>query len=571
MAVDTSNDGLRVPFGLRQGRLYPPQGTERGLACECVCPGCGSALIANQGERKRPYFSHHQSRECLGGYESAVHLMAKQIIDDRRYIVIPEFRHSIGRKMPTGDVLSEEVVVPGRRLEFVDVRVEQTVDGLRPDVIGVTSDGIEILIEVYVTHAVTGDKRERFAKKNLVELDLSMLPQDLVANEKLFAEEVLSGARREWIACQLYREEIKAAHQTLQEKVRRFITDHRASVEQAKTERQQRRLAEQAAEKKKVEIEGHKSRLRERYSRQLEKLQTQTSDQQRQDPRLDSGTLQAIAQRLGRDELPAALAHEQNGDWIFRVHRTVWQAFIYERFIQGNSRNSLRTNDVKRAVVREFGLVEWIAELINLKHQHKVQGCNRGQWYGKKGVWFFTDAENRMIPSPYLLVLNHLKRLAHEGLLTLEHRGGDSFTVKFDSFAALEGYRAEQAEKARLVELERQKAALELRKPVRAEPEWLRLAEIERRKKYTEDNEKRIAHLVALVDTLFVKKGVRDVKRCNHCSHFQELTDGDSCKECNCSKLWDIELTSSYLETLPHRLRCLRLFPPMGAGQKEHG
>ena len=41
MAVDTSNDGLRVPFGLRQGRLYPPQGTERGLACECVCPGCG--------------------------------------------------------------------------------------------------------------------------------------------------------------------------------------------------------------------------------------------------------------------------------------------------------------------------------------------------------------------------------------------------------------------------------------------------------------------------------------------------------------------------------------------------
>ena len=317
MAVDTSNDGLRVPFGLRHGRLYPPQGTKRGLACECVCPGCGSALIANQGERKRPYFSRHQSRECLGGYESAVHLMAKQIIDDRRYIVIPEFRHSIGKKMPTGDVLSEEIVVPGRRLEFVDVRLEQTVDGLRPDVIGVTSDGIEILIEVYVTHAVTGDKRERFSQKNLVELDLSMLPQDLVVNEHLFAEKVLSEARREWISCQLYREEIKAAHQALHEKVKRFITDHRASVEQAEIERQQRRLAEQAAEKRKVEIESRKSQLREKYSRKLEQLQTQTSDQQRQEPRLDSGTLQAIAQRLRLDVLPAALAHEQNGDCDF--------------------------------------------------------------------------------------------------------------------------------------------------------------------------------------------------------------------------------------------------------------
>ncbi len=563
MAVDTSNNGLRVPFGLRQGRLYPPQGTDRGLACECVCPGCGSALIANQGERKRPYFSHYQSRECAGGYESAVHLMAKQIIDDRRYIVIPEFRQIMRRKMPTGDVLSEEVVVPGHRLDFSDVHVEQTVDGLRPDVIGVTSDGTEILIEVYVTHAVTDDKRERLAKKNLIELNLSVLPQDLVADDKLFAEEVLSGAGREWISCQLYREEIKIAHQALQEKVKRFITDHRVRAEQAKTELRQRRLAEKAAEKKKVEIEARKSQLREQYSRHLEQLQTQTFDQERQERGQDNGTLQAIAPRLQCSELPAALAHEQNGDWIFRVHRTVWQAFIYERFIQGNPRNSLRANDVKRAVVREFGLVEWIAELISLKHQHKVQGCRRGQWYGKKGVWFFTDAENRMIPSPYLLVLNHLKRLAHEGLLTLEHRGGDSFTVKFDSFAALEGYKAEQSERARLVELDREKAVIEVRKPF--QPEWLRLAEIERRQKYTEDNEKRIKHLVALVNSLFVKKGVRDVKRCNNCSHFQELNDGDACVECNCLKLWDIELTSSYLETLPHRLRCLRLFPPTEA------
>lgn len=568
MAADTnnSNSGLRVPFGLKHGRLYPPQETDRGLACGCVCPGCGSALIANQGKHKRPYFSHYQTRECAGGYESAVHLMAKQIIEDRKYIVVPSYQKTLIRKMPTGEVMKQYVSVRSQRLEFVDVRLEKTVDGLRPDVIGVTNDGAEVFIEVYVTHAVTDDKRERFAKKSLVELDLSMLPQELVADEALFAEEVLSGAGREWISCQLYREEIKAARQSLQESVKRFITEHRARIEHARIERQaeadrlarerqQRLLAEQAAEKKRIKIADQKSQLREQYSRHLEQLHNKTFDVSRQDQGLDLGGAQSIAQRVEYVKLPTELVYEQSGDWIFKTHRAVWQAFIYERFIQGQPRNILRTNDVKRAVVREFGVLEWVSELINLKYQHKVQGRSRGQWYGNKGVWFFTDSENRMIPSPYLLVLNYLKMLANERLLTLEHSDRDSFAVRFDTFTALERHKAEVAEKKRLAELEQQKR-------VEAELEQLRQAEIERQQKYTEDTKKRIAFLIALVDYLYVKKGVRNVKRCNLCSHFQEPNDGDLCLGCSCSKLWDVTLSISYLETLPHRLRSLRLFPP---------
>lgn len=567
MAVDTNTNELRVPFGLKQGRLYSPQDVDRGLSCECECPGCGSALIANQGKHKRPYFSHYQSRECAGGYESAVHLMAKQIIKDRRYIVVPEFRQSIRKKMPTGDELSEEVVVPNKRLEFIDVRVEQTVDGLRPDVISMTSDGVEILIEVYVTHAVTDDKREKFTKKNLIELDLSMLPQDLVADEKLFAEEVLSKAGREWISCQLYREEIKASHRTLQEKVNRFITDHRTKVQQAKIERQaeaerlkeeqQRlRLAEQVTEHKKVKIADLKSQLRKDYSGHLAQLQSKTFYQGRQDQMLDLERIQAIAQDLECMELPAAVAHEQKGDWIFKTHRTIWQAFVYDRFIKGQPRIILRANDVQRAIVREFGVLEWINELINLKYQHKAQGRSRGQWYANKGVWFFTDRENLMIPSPYLLVLNYLKMLANDGMLTLQHPSRDSFVVKFDSFSALEDYKAQQAEQARLAEKL-------LQKKHEAELERQQQAKIKREQKYSEDTKIRIDYLIARVSDLYFKKCVRDVRRCCHCSNFQELTAGHLCLECNCSKLFDVTLSIQYLKELPHRLRSLRLFPPI--------
>jgi len=567
MVADTNNNGLRVPFGLKQRRLYRPQDTDRGLACECACPGCGSALVANQGDFKRPYFSHYQSGECTGGYESAVHLMAKQVIEDSKYIMVPEYRRILQRTLPTGDVLSEEIVIPGEKLVFVDVYVEQTLDGLRPDVVGVTDDGTRVLIEVYVTHAVTNDKRERFAGKNLIELDLSLLSQDMVANELLFAEEVLSGADREWISCQLYRDQIKAARQALRESVKRFITEYRARVEQAKIERQaeaerlilerqQCRLAEQAAEKKKIEIADRKSQLREQYSYYLEQLQSQTFDEESHDQGLEIGAKQAIAQRLGCVGLPAELTYAQKEDWIFKTHRTVWQAFIYERFIQGQPRNILRANDIKRAVVREFGVLGWINELINLKYQHKVQGRSRGQWYGTKGVWFFSDNENRMIPSPYLLVLNYLKILANnEGLLALEHPDRDSFEVRFDSFAALESHKVELARKKRLAKLERQQAAFEHEKTA-----------LECRQKCAEDNEKRIAFLIAMVDSQYVKKGVRDVRRCSHCSHFQEPSDGDSCIECHHSKLSEVTLSTSYLQTLPHRLQCLRLFPPTPIG-----
>lgn len=551
MAVDTNTKGLRVPFGLKQGRLYPPQMTDRGLACECVCPGCGSALIANQGIHRRPYFSHHQSQECVHGYESAAHMMAKQIIQVSKYIVVPEYSKTIQRKMPTGDILSETIFIPSTRVDFVDIQVEQTLDGLRPDVIGMTSNGVEILIEVYVTHAVTDDKRERFSKKNLIELDLRLLQPDLVADETLFAEKVLSGADREWISCHLYREEIKIARHTLRENVRRFINEHRTRIEQANIER----LAAIERSKQKAQIDERRSQLREKNSHLLDRLKTQALNHGHNDQGLEMEKVRAIAQQLGVVELPTLLSYKQKEDWIFKAHRSIWQAFVYEKFIQGKPLITLYANDVKRAVVREFGMLEWIQELINLKYQQKVQGSNRGQWYGKKGVWFFTDAENRMIPSPYLLILNYLKRLTHEGMLTLKHPDSDSFTVKFDSFSALASYRAEQTAQARLIEQERQKTVI-------AENERLRQADIDRRKKYAEDSEKRIVQLIALAECLLATKGERDVNMCNQCSHIQEKVDGDFCLECTLSQLFEVNLTFLFLKQLPHRLRSLRLFPP---------
>ena len=363
MDKDSNDNGLRVPFGLKNGKLYRPEETDRGLACSCICPGCGSVLISNQGKFRQEYFSHYQSSECAGGYESAIHLMAKQIIDDHKWFVIPEYSKTLSRRMPTDRVLKEHVRAQSKRLDFQVVQVEKTVDGLRPDVIGVTQDGIELFIEVYVTHAVSDDKRERYKNKNLIELDLSALSRGIISDEKLFTEAVLSGADRHWIACQLYRGEVKAAHKSLKAKVKQYISEHRVRVEEVKA-----------------------------FVNDLE-----------------------------------------------QVRRKVQQA----------------------AIEKEPKLTAQVTEIQN----------------------------------------------------------------------------AEQPEKKQKQYDQRYEVAL------RSKNQWHR------------DKQSRIEYLVSVAATLYFRRGLSEVKKCNTCSHFQEISDGDICLECDRSTLRDVRLTPSYIGNLRKMLQ----------------
>ncbi len=522
MTTETYIRGLRVPFGLKDGRLYTARDTERGLACGCRCPDCGCQLIANKGEHKRDYFSHYQSRECAGGYESAIHLMAKQIIEDKKYIFVPEYHKTLERTMDTGEILKQDVSIPGHRLEFVDVFLEKRVDGLRPDVIGVTSDGIEVFIEVLFTHAVTDNKRELFAKKNLIELDLSTLPQDIVSDGDQFTKEVLSEASREWISCHLYREEIANAKQALQKKVERWEMDQkeRELAEQNKAQWEQDQI------RRKAEIESLKIKNRESYSYHLKQLRTHSHGQQ--EPRLDADLEKSIAQSIGLDDLPEELNYSQNKDWIFKKHRTIWQSFIYERYIHGHQGRLVLANEVKTAIVREIGLLDWVHELIS---------CELA------GAWFFTPEENYMIPKsslPYDLIFNYFKYLSRVGLISQSTHIRSEFLVKFNSLKDFQYHKAELEEKRRLTELKLQRV------------------EEQRKQKYLEDNQKRISFLIDRAKFLF-KNGVRDIKRCANCHFFQEPNDGDSCLECNHSRLWEDTLSKSYIETLPHRLRSVKI------------
>ena len=71
--------GFRVPFGLRDGRVWAPEEVAKGKACGCICPGCHAPLAAKAQEsrRKRPHFAHLTDTGCQTGRETGIHQRAK--------------------------------------------------------------------------------------------------------------------------------------------------------------------------------------------------------------------------------------------------------------------------------------------------------------------------------------------------------------------------------------------------------------------------------------------------------------------------------------------------------------
>lgn len=172
---------LQVPFGLREGRLYEPMQVEQGLACNCTCPGCSGALIAKHAPlgKVRPHFAHYSDSVCAGGLESAVHLAAKQLIDEKRELYLPELVATVRSRLAGFQYLERRETVHKGALAHLDqVRVEESLGQIRPDLI-VETAGQQVLVEIAFTSFVSSEKLERIRLKSIgaIEVDVSDLAE----------------------------------------------------------------------------------------------------------------------------------------------------------------------------------------------------------------------------------------------------------------------------------------------------------------------------------------------------------------------------------------------------------
>ena len=78
---------LNVPYADRNGELIHAPQAKRGLACGCVCIGCGCRLVSGIGQKTRPHFAHHTTERPYDG-ESLLHRQAKRLLAQRIEIAI---------------------------------------------------------------------------------------------------------------------------------------------------------------------------------------------------------------------------------------------------------------------------------------------------------------------------------------------------------------------------------------------------------------------------------------------------------------------------------------------------
>lgn len=154
-------------FALQENKLVSIDQVESGLRCGCICPACGEPLIARKGTKKRHHFAHRAESTCSNGYETSLHLAAKEILSQAKEIILPSVYVTF-RSGKNAELLSPAFSVPIDRVEL-----EKRFDSIIPDIVIHTGQK-KILVEIYVTHPVDEQKLSK-----LRELGISCMEIDL--------------------------------------------------------------------------------------------------------------------------------------------------------------------------------------------------------------------------------------------------------------------------------------------------------------------------------------------------------------------------------------------------------
>ena len=157
-----------------------------GTKCACHCPHCNKPLHAkNGGKQREHHFAHVHGKECKGAYESALHLLAKEILQETGRIMLPK---SEDRNFPSGLVNIHNI-----EIERLDERY-----GIKPDAEGILDNGKRLLIEFYVSHKVDSKKRQIIVDNNLkcIEIDIKYKALNKAELKKFLTN---SDKGRKWI------------------------------------------------------------------------------------------------------------------------------------------------------------------------------------------------------------------------------------------------------------------------------------------------------------------------------------------------------------------------------------
>jgi hypothetical protein len=314
-AENLYSDGIvRLPWGeAPDGAMRHISEVPSGLACGCKCPGCGTPLVAHKGSIQH-HFAHKATAECRNAGQTALHKLAKEVLDRERRLLIPEIR---------ADVDDQTVLDhPGGLYTFDDARLERRLGDIVPDVI-VRKGDHELLVEIAVTHFCDEEKAGRIRHLGVaaIEIDLSALPRN--PDPTTIRQAILTSAPRDWI----YNPRLDQAESELRDRI--------ARRREADRERERRRINHLVDTIVRASAEHGRMARDDETVRRVE----------------DEGYASAIGITIP-------------GDYCFRISRHRWQAWVLDAFVLGPARR-----DETWGPIHPMRVLKWIRKARLLRRE----------------------------------------------------------------------------------------------------------------------------------------------------------------------------------------------------------
>ena len=286
--VDEAGAGsVQLAYGqASDGRMAHIGAVPQGLACGCVCPACGTWLVARKGAVRVAHFAHHSDHACATAYETMLHRMAKQVIADRLQVGLPAVVSEVGD--------ARRPLHKAMMLTLDAVTLEPWLGAIRPDIMARKGDKT-LLVEIRVTSACTPEKLALLAYKQqaAIEIDLRRLPRHL--DGEALAAAVIQEAPRTWLW------NAKAAEANA--------------------------LALDQAERERARIEAGMEAAAEAKAAELRETAAMPFDPVDGPSRRDNG-LRASIQVVERAGLSNLVGLPIEGDQCFRVPPVAWQSAL---------------------------------------------------------------------------------------------------------------------------------------------------------------------------------------------------------------------------------------------------
>lgn len=297
-------------------------------------------LVAKKGEQNVWHFAH-DGLACATGAETALHLMAKQILADERSIQLPAVETSLSAIDALGKLQTVSTILAGpANVKYGMVEVEVTRDNRRPDAVASGGDvKVEHRIEVFVRHAVDSVKASELEALDCACYEICLNDVSVQTTIAELRDAVIAAPHRiRWISYP----GLAAARRALAPKLKGLLD----GAAQRKIEQDAHSAAVYASleEEDRQEKADWARQVREQKQKEQKRVRANASFRSASEEEKRAFLHSKL--RLPAGPVPSILNKRVGGDTSFGVDRDLWQADIFRKCIFGGARRELALESV---------------------------------------------------------------------------------------------------------------------------------------------------------------------------------------------------------------------------------